>query len=372
MRYCRSCKTRAADNATICVACGKPLSNLGDGAGGGGGSGGAATLTLRGQIEQLEAIRTETTRRNGWLLLACLLVLLAIGFTIYQVFHHRVLSYAVLEQVEIQQDPEIERKITVKFQVASPGKVAMTRTSGGRTTEKLDILKSGRSHTLSWTWPSDQSTGIDFDLTHRKGWSRVTEKKHFDLTGKTKGGKVDVVFLMDTTLSMDPFIEGLKRKCTDFARIVEAKGHDSQLALIGFGDVEIKEPIHVRPLTKDVQLFQTDVGNIPRTKGGDLPESALEAIDEAMKLPFRTDATVCFILITDADCHHEQRIPEVANNLKQKNVKSFIVSREQFRKTYTNLCVGGGRYFSLETAKSFDEVLEGVATTIVDQIGYGN
>ena len=51
----------------------------------------------------------------------------------------------------------------------------------------------------------------------------------------------DIVFLMDSTRSMTPFIDTLKQNCIDFAEIVSREGHDCRLGLVGFGDVECIE-----------------------------------------------------------------------------------------------------------------------------------
>jgi Mg-chelatase subunit ChlD len=117
------------------------------------------------------------------------------------------------------------------------------------------------------------------------------------------GIKADIVFCLDTTGSMSAMIEGLKATAVKFASEVAEAVIDYRLGLIGFGDLFIKEEMSIYPLTDDVLVFQKRVKDIPRTGGGDIPESALEAVKEALDFRFRPKAQKIIILITDAPPH---------------------------------------------------------------------
>lgn len=375
MKYCRSCKTRANDTDTVCAKCGQPLAVLGGTApptGATGGSAAAATstgpaLTLQGQINQLEAVQRQNLRRSSLLAIVSGGIGLALVTTLYIIYSHTVLSYAVLRDVKIEQDSSTDNNIRVSFDVVAPGKVAFDRQSGGRRTEKLDVFTDAGRKELAWQWPSDKQTGIDFAVVYRGGWTRSESRKHFDVTGKS--GAVDIVFLLDTTTSMDPFIDGLKKKCIDFAAVVRKEGYDCRLGLIGFGDVNYNEPITVYEPTGDLQLFQTQVSQLRRTSGGDEPESSVEALRRALDLQYRSTATVCFVHITDAGAHHEDQLPLVAQELKRRMITTYVVSLNKFANRYSPLCVNGGKFYAIEDAK-FEDILLGVARSIASQIGY--
>jgi len=117
------------------------------------------------------------------------------------------------------------------------------------------------------------------------------------------GIKADIVFCLDTTGSMSAMIEGLKSTAVKFAGEVADAVIDYRLGLIGFGDLFIKEEMSVYPLTDEVLVFQKRVKDIPRTGGGDIPESALEAVKKAMEFSFRPKAQKIVVLITDAPPH---------------------------------------------------------------------
>lgn len=376
MKYCRVCKLRAKDAETVCARCGGALTLLGTAIPTAGATGDSAAadaesagpvLTLQGTIRELEHAHRDNVRRGRVLLAICGGALALLLLAAYEVYASTVLSYAVLENLQITQDPSADKKIRVSFNVVKPGRVAFDRRSGSRHTEKRDLYSQAGPVELSWSWPSEKQTGIDFNVIYRTGLTRKTERRHFDVTEESKA--VDIVFLLDTTGSMNPSIEGLQKKCRDFAEIVRSKGYDCRLGLIGFGDLNWNESISVLEPTDDIAKFQEAVRTVPRTSGGDEPESSLEALERALKLSFRPQAAVCFVHITDASCHHRDRIPEIAERLKERQVSVFFVAKADWQNLYGPMCVNGGQFFTLDNAGFADSLLK-IAGTIASQISY--
>jgi Mg-chelatase subunit ChlD len=385
MNYCLTCKRLAKDTDTVCGKCGGSLSRFGaaptqsgqPGAGTGpgakhGGSPGfspasAPTLSLQGEVQKLQEVQLQNTKRSLRLGLICALVLIALMFTLYEIYAQTVLAYAVLDKVTIEQDPRAEQMIRVSFDVVTPGKVAFDRRSGGNHTEKLDVLtKTGANH-QEWAWPSDPKTGIDFSVLYRGGLLRTSIDKHFAVTHEGGAAGVDIVFLMDITSSMAPFIEVLKQSCNEFADRVRNDGADCQLGLVGFGDVEINEPIYVYKTTQDINQFKDHVSSLRVTGGGDPPESDVEALQRALQLKFRRGARVCFVLITDAPCHHPQELAGLADELRERDIITYVVSRQELRELYEPLCVNGGQFRSIQGAR-FEDILLNLAQSIANQI----
>jgi len=375
MKYCRACKLAAKDTETVCRRCGGPVSVLGEKPAvqptGEPNSGPA--LGLQGQIGDLKSLQKRNVQRIRLLIAACAVVLIGLVVIPYQVFAYRVLAYAELENVQIEQDPAAENLIRVSFNVRTPGKVAFDRRSGGNRTEKVDVFSEEGSEELSWAWPSEGE--IDFRVVYRNGWSRTFRQREFDVTGK--GGRVDVVFLIDKTASMVPFIKGLKQECDAFAQMVRREGYDIRLGLVGFGDViadrprgrKGEEPIVVHKPTDEIQRFQTWVGDLKVTGGGDLPESGVEALHAALDLQFRSGAAVCFVHITDAACHHTERLPKIAAALKQRGIVTYVVSTEEQANLYRQLCTGGGKFYAMGEAE-FQDIVRLVAQELVNEIKY--
>jgi Mg-chelatase subunit ChlD len=401
MKYCKKCKIAAKDTDTLCPKCGGPIASFGSAQPASGAakpqpastkpqpsstkpqpastrpstspggappppqSPGKATFTLKGQIEQLEEIKLKNIKRGRTFGILSLLLALAILFILFEVYSRTVLAYAVLANIKFEQDPIAENQITVSFDVITPGKVAFDRRSGSGHTEKLDVISTKEGHKTVWAWPSDQKTGIDFGVVYRGGWLLTSQDRHFDVTREGIG--VDVVFLMDITSSMGPYIKGLKQNCNDFADQVRKRGLDCRLGLIGFGDVEYNEPILVFEPTDDLNEFQSNVSKLVLTNGGDPPESSVEAIEKALEMEFRPHTRVCFIHITDANCHHAERIPELAEALKEKSVLTYVISQQGLRRLYEPLCVNGGAFYGIRNTP-FETILQEIAKSIVNQI----
>jgi hypothetical protein len=386
MKYCKKCKIAAKETDALCSKCKQPLSTLGSGPPVAAGprpapvksNQGAAssqegpksppsrtTFTLSGQLQQMEELKLKNVKRGRNLGVLCLLAALTIMFILFQVYSRTVLAYAVLENVKFEQDPIAESQITVSFDVKSPGKVAFDRRSGTGHTEKLDDIAATKGHKTVWAWPSDPKTGIDFSVVSRGGLMLASKEQHFDVTRKGIG--VEVVFIMDITNSMGPFIRGLKENCKNFANEVRKRGLDCRLGLIGFGDVEYNEPLRVFDLTEDVQSFQSNVSGLTLVNGVDNPESSVEALEKALEIEFRPHTRICFVHITDADCHHPERIAGIASQLKERGFLNYSISRKPLRRRYAPLCVNGGDFFDINDSK-FETILQKIAKSIANQI----
>jgi hypothetical protein len=140
---------------------------------------------------------------------------------------------------------------------------------------------------------------------------------------------------------------------------------DCRLGLIGFGDVRIGEPIHVFEPTADARLFQKAVRDIPRTGGGDEPESPVDALERAIRLPFRQACVKVLVLITDASCHRREAIPDLATNLRERGFKTHVVAPLMLRDLYDPLCEGAnnGKFHAIQAAR-FDTLLQDIAEDV--------
>ena len=365
MKYCKPCRLLASAKEVHCRRCGKVVVELGTQVNNQRGDKGEPALAIEGEIAELSAIEQKNVRRARLLAGICVAVVIAIALTSYQVYVHSVLSYALLSDVEITQDDFASNRIQVSFNVIRPGKVAFDRSSGDHRTEKIDTFSEAGPVTLSWAWPSPEP--IDFRVCYRSGFFKSTDKRLFDVHNGPQS--IDIVFLIDRTRSMEPFIKALIRKCTDFADVVKREGHDVQLGFVSFGDSEINEPIDVFDLSQNVMDFKTRVGKLKLTGGGDEPESSVEALQRALKLRFRDKARPCFVHVTDASCHHQEKLPSVADRLKAESIITYVVSMEEHANVYARLCSNGGSFLSMKNA-DFDRILDNLAHSLISEIRY--
>lgn len=186
---------------------------------------------------------------------------------------------------------------------------------------------------------------------------------------------MDIVFLIDTTGSMETYIDGVKEKAIEFSNILHDKGIDYQLGLIGFGDLGEREKPKIYKWTKDIVKFQKNVKKIKRFYGGDIPESSLEALETAVeymeKRPMKNEHKV-IILITDAPPHvptyHGKSVDEIVEKLNLAGVITYVVAQKDKESIehYTKVVGIDGEYFSMQ--ESFHSILDEIAYKLADLI----
>lgn len=194
--------------------------------------------------------------------------------------------------------------------------IAAAAANAGATTLKLSVGNPGLQH-----FDADGGVQLDFGLTDSNGQPvgnlrpdnvRVFEDgkpaKIIDFRGAGQGRPVDIVFVMDVTESMQPYIDAVKQNMIAFARDLQANNRDYRLGLVTFEDYVVsKYPdcncSYRDKLTSDVNEFITWVGSLHAGGGGDIPEDQLDGLAYASTLPFRPDAQAILILVTDAPCH---------------------------------------------------------------------
>lgn len=140
---------------------------------------------------------------------------------------------------------------------------------------------------------------------------------------------VDLVFVIDTTGSMDDKIDGLLETCAEFADEFGKFNLDQRMAVVSFGDLYVPgDRIEAIPFTEKVSIVKDSLKQIPRNSGGgNEGESSLEALEKALSLGFRQNAVKTFILITDEPAHQREiRAEEMTKELVGKEILTFVVS----------------------------------------------
>ncbi len=151
--------------------------------------------------------------------------------------------------------------------------------------------------------------------------------KIVDFRGVGQGRPVDIVFVMDVTESMQPYIDAVKQSMVAFAHDLAANNRDYRLGLVTFEDYTVSKYkdcncAYRDTLTSDVNEFVKWVGALHASGGGDIPEDQLDAMAYASTLPFRPNAQVILILITDAPCHVRGDGPDREGDLAYREHKN--------------------------------------------------
>ncbi|MCL2603318.1 MAG: Hsp70 family protein [Defluviitaleaceae bacterium] len=252
------------------------------------------------------------------------------------------------------------------------GTVALSGLSG---TTQLEITYAIDENNIFEVYVKDMATGraerAEFDRS-----KPAPPPPSRDMRGVAGTDRVNVVFLIDTTGSMDTYINGVKDRAIEFSNILASKGALYKLGLIGFGDLGEKEKPSVYNFTDDVPKFQKQVKNIPRTYGGDIPESSLDALETGIELlkSHRDDGTArnIFILITDAPPHvptmSGKSVANICDMLAAYSVTTYVVARKDRESidAYDPVTKPNGKYYDLND--KFFDILDNIAMSIAELI----
>ncbi|HKC04996.1 MAG TPA: vWA domain-containing protein [Patescibacteria group bacterium] len=155
-------------------------------------------------------------------------------------------------------------------------------------------------------------------------------------TGKVSGGNmVDVVFVFDTTGSMDDKISALLQTCAEFVDEAGKMKLEPQFSLISFGDISVfgggdRIEVVVSP-TENIEKIKQGLNHIPRNNGfGNLGESVLEAIDEAFKIQYREKAVKVMVVITDEPAlQWATKVEKTISTMTQGEFLVFVVATDE-------------------------------------------
>ncbi len=170
---------------------------------------------------------------------------------------------------------------------------------------------------------SDGGVELNFGLTDSSGqpvgnlkpenvkvFEDGKQAKIIDFRGVGQGRPVDIVFVLDVTESMQPYIDAVKQNVIQFAQDLSANNRDYRLGLVTFEDYVVsKYPdcncAYRNSFTSDVHQFTDWVSSLHAGGGGDIPEDQLDALAYAASFPFRPQAEGIIIIVTDAPPHHK-------------------------------------------------------------------
>jgi len=238
----------------------------------------------------------------------------------------------------------------------------------------LDDLAENAQLSLTYTldennifsvYVKDKVTGKEEKAIFDRAMSEYVEEEKPISNSKAS---VNVVFIIDTTGSMDNYINAVKDRAITFANIIKEKGIDYTLGLIGFGDLYEKEKPSIYKPTHDVEKFRKQVNKIPRTYGGDIPESSLEAVETALSLTGPSENI--FILITDAPPHvptKNGKMPEdIKRMLEEKGITTYVAAGQDAESKAAYSVIANGKYYNLH--EDFYDILDNIATSIAELV----
>jgi hypothetical protein len=172
--------------------------------------------------------------------------------------------------------------------------------------------------------------------------------------------RADLVFVIDTTGSMNDKIDALIETCQSFVDKLATKHIDWAAAVVGFGDLTVEgDRIVATPFSSSADRVKTLLRGLPRySGGGNEGESSLEALQAALRQPgFRLDAMKVFVLITDEPALQRQLRPAtMSGKLREAGAIAFVLSPniKYFRSMAADT---GGQWWNVETGGDFSQIL---------------
>lgn len=117
----------------------------------------------------------------------------------------------------------------------------------------------------------------------------------------------DLVFVIDGTSSMHPYIKEVKARVTSIVQNIERSEFDPQVnfGIVVYGDHPPMDKMLTETfrLTSDIAQIKENVAKLPTCNGGDWAEAVADGLHEAITLNWRENAGKVIILIGDAAPH---------------------------------------------------------------------
>jgi hypothetical protein len=171
---------------------------------------------------------------------------------------------------------------------------------------------------------------------------------------------VEVAFVLDTTGSMGPLIEGAKRKIWSIATAILDANPDAtiRMGLVAYRDIGDDYVTQTYELTTDIQDLYANLLELRAKGGGDWAESVNEALDVAVnKLTWTSgnDVRRIVFLVGDAPPHmdyaQDTKYPQTLKVAAQKDILVNAVlaggARDTERVWREVAQIGGGRFIPI-------------------------
>ncbi|MGK7923223.1 MAG: VWA domain-containing protein [Trichodesmium sp.] len=193
-----------------------------------------------------------------------------------------------------------------------------------------------------------------------------------------KKRKADIMFVLDSTGSMQGEIDGIKETIMEFADTIEKDGVRVRVGLIEFRDRLINEEHQVlkfkgEVFTNNPIIFRQEVAKLKANGGGDAPESSLDAVMLALGQPFDLESNKAIVLVTDAPPHipdkETKNIEEVVRAIQAVGIEQFylvIATQDAESQVYLKLLSGvKGMAFDLGEGDDFRSRAENFKRTLM-------
>ncbi|MFW9844780.1 MAG: VWA domain-containing protein [Candidatus Thorarchaeota archaeon] len=209
-----------------------------------------------------------------------------------------------------------------------------------------------------------------------------------------KLGQLDIVFVVDNTGSMGPYIQNVKTKILEIIRTIKKEElcHRLRVGLVSYRDHPPEETSYITQkfeLSSDTSKIEQNVLQMGASGGGDGPEAVSTALQVMNKMEYLNESAKIAVLIGDAPPHGVEPgdrwpkgTPDGAKWDKEAK-KSFekgivihtvgcfpeITNYQKGVETYEKIAeLSQGRFIPLEKAELLVNIITGLAVEEIDKI----
>ncbi len=208
-----------------------------------------------------------------------------------------------------------------------------------------------------------------------------------------KLGMLDLVFVVDNTGSMGPYINTVKTEIVQIIRTIvkEELCHRLRLGLVSYRDHPPQEESFVvrkYDLTDDVSQIEKNVLEMDASGGGDGPEAVADALAALNKMQFHLNAAKVAILVGDAPPHgvessddwkqcpagydwEKEAMRAYESGITIHTVGCYPEIEIYQRAVYAFRKIAeltGGQFFPLGNASALVQLITGIAVEEIDKI----
>lgn len=188
--------------------------------------------------------------------------------------------------------------------------------------------------------------------------------------------QADIVFVIDSTGSMEDIINCVKGNVEYFVDALKEKGVSAALALVDYQDITVDgydtttvHQINGSNWFYDMDAYKSAISGLELGHGGDAPECVVDALETGRLLDMRASAGKIFILVTDAGFKVDNRygIPSMEAEielLKNAGISCAVVSPSAEQATYSDLYTQTGGVWANIYGDFYTELM-----MLADQIG---
>lgn len=195
-------------------------------------------------------------------------------------------------------------------------------------------------------------------------------------------GKADIVFIVDTTDSMDYYINRVKNNMKAFVKELSNVNVAPAFALVEYKDITAdgKESTKIKKNKnsvwfKNVDKFIKRIDSLSVGGGGDIKETPIDALEKARTMKFRKSAQQFFVLVTDTgfkvdNSYGISSMEEMIERLSEDEITVSVVADKRRAETYYSLFHKTGGVFA-DIEKDFQNQLLGMADHIGAEVNDG-